>query len=152
MQQVSQNIRRGSHLCQTICNLFSPPDPFSLTSSSFPSLWPHQLSDVVIHKIWWLFSTRDALSVLQEILGKLGNLNISCSMAAINALVSAASLRWLDSLLQVKFFWRPAYKSHSVHFATNKDDKITLWGSIIQASIDGIWIANNIQIQKFSQL
>ena len=63
----------------------------SLSSPSFSSPWPHQ---TISHSqdFMALKSPRDALSVLQKTSGNLCNLNISCSMVAINTPAPAASL------------------------------------------------------------
>ena len=90
------------------------------------------------------------MSVLHRASGSLSSLSVSCNIAAINTPDSATSLSVRVSGLFVS--WWPAYRSHSVCRATNKNDKTTLWRSIYQASIGRICIANNIQIWRSSQL
>ena len=85
-------------------------------------------------------STRDALSVLQRTSCNLGSLDNSIHHHQLPHWIQK-SLRLMDSLLHFQFFFLwSAYWSHSVHSATNKDDRNTFWGSILQNSIDGIWI------------
>ena len=134
LSQVSHNIRRGSNLCQAIGDLFSPLDPFSLNHL----LCHHFLHSVLISSQMPDLMTKflPEMSILQRTSNNLSRVNISCSMAAINTPASAASLNirvtepngLLVTLLS--FFWWLVYRSHSIHSATNKDDKTTLWGSI----------------------
>ena len=96
MSQVSQIIKRGSHLYEANCNLFSPPGPFTLgllLHHHFFLSGPINLR----HRSFSRFddfkvSTRDTISVLQRTSGNLGSVNIFWSMAALNTLKSAASL------------------------------------------------------------
>ena len=96
MLQISQDIWRGFHLCQTIYNLFC-----SLIHSfwiSFFAIISFTLATSTL-RCWSLtsfddfkVSTKDTLSVLRRTSDYPGSLNISCSVAAINKPASGASL------------------------------------------------------------
>ena len=134
MQQVSQNIRRGSYLCQAIYSLFSQFILFEFSSLWFPSLWPHELSD--------LSHSHDLITLkfLQEMHC---SLNISCSMPAINTPVSATSLNARDSEANGLFVTLSSF-FHDQHIEPILFILLQRL-SILQASIGSIWIANNIQ-------